>query len=112
MPEKAQANKLRYIGRDNIANQDSKNIIKGILRNNGRPDEEAPWPGLTFGIEQDEGQALLGTPNGLGVAWLLVDRHGRVGKRRGLQVTIFSSVVRGREGQEVLRYQMLWDLGT
>lgn len=38
------------------------------------------WPGLTFEIGSQEGLALLGTPNGAGVAWLLMQHAELVGK--------------------------------
>ncbi|KAL8889341.1 MAG: hypothetical protein Q9215_003370 [Flavoplaca cf. flavocitrina] len=39
------------------------------------------WPGLQASISTDPGKALLATPNGVGVAWLLMDRAGVLGRR-------------------------------
>ncbi len=48
----------------------------------------APWPGKTFGLETNEGKALLGTPNGVAVGWLLIDRYREMGRREP-KVTIW-----------------------
>lgn len=40
------------------------------------------YPGLEFGMETDEGKALLGTPNGRGTAWIVMDHLGEMGRRR------------------------------
>ncbi|KAL8651349.1 MAG: hypothetical protein Q9226_004743 [Calogaya cf. arnoldii] len=90
---------LRFIGHDNINNKLSKSIIEEILlRTTGN--KFAPWPGNSFGLDTDDGKALLGTPNGIGVAWLLLDRYRDMGKREPT-VTIWE----GKEGT-----MMLWDL--
>ena len=49
------------------------------------------WPGLTFSIESDEGLALLGTPNGRGVAWLL-KQHEELSGKRASKVTVWCDV--------------------
>ncbi|KAI4221710.1 MAG: hypothetical protein LQ349_007782 [Xanthoria aureola] len=90
---------LRFIGHDNISNRLSQNIIREILlRTTG--DRFSPWPGNSLGLNTDDGKALLGTPNGIGVAWLLLDRYRDMGKREPT-VTIWE----GKEGT-----MMLWDL--
>ncbi|KAL9011837.1 MAG: hypothetical protein Q9173_003353 [Seirophora scorigena] len=40
-----------------------------------------PFPGLEFGMDTEEGRALLGTPTGVGVAWLLIERWKELGRR-------------------------------
>lgn len=47
------------------------------------------WPGMTFDIAGEEGMAILGTPNGAGTAWLLIQRKRELGHRRIKKVTIF-----------------------
>ncbi|KAL9020303.1 MAG: hypothetical protein Q9185_002484 [Variospora sp. 1 TL-2023] len=64
-------------------------------------EDELDFPGLEFGMDTDEGKALLGTPNGIGTARLLIDRARQLGKRE-LQVNIFTR----EDGQ----YCMLWDM--
>lgn len=46
------------------------------------------FPGLDFGMDSDEGRALLGTPNGIGAARLLIDRASELG-RRDVRIYIF-----------------------
>ncbi|KAL8652062.1 MAG: hypothetical protein Q9226_004425 [Calogaya cf. arnoldii] len=73
---------LRYIGHHFISNPDSVIIIDRILReayNTNTPN--IAWPGLQASINTDTGKALLATPNGVGVAWLLIDRAGVLGRR-------------------------------
>lgn len=58
-------------------------------------------------MDIDEGLALLGTPNGLAIAWILIDRAKDLGRRK-LSVTIAASkAAPGAIGQG---YRMLWDL--
>ncbi|KAL8646923.1 MAG: hypothetical protein Q9210_005855 [Variospora velana] len=64
-------------------------------------EDELDFPGLEFGMDTDEGKALLGTPNGIGTARLLIDRARQLGKRE-LKVNIFTR----EDGQ----YCMLWDM--
>ncbi len=89
---------LRYIGRDRIANSDTAAVINELFAKKGA---EVSWPGYTYGIDGEEGQALLGTPHGQGVAWLLIDRSGKLGIRVP-KVTIWSP----SPGS----FRMLWDL--
>lgn len=64
-------------------------------------EDEPEWPGLSFGMDSDEGKALLGTPNGIGTARLLIDRAAQLG-RRELKVYMFAR----HDG----KYCMLWDM--
>ncbi|KAL8829404.1 MAG: hypothetical protein Q9170_006179 [Blastenia crenularia] len=75
---------LRYIGRNSIMNEATIGIAFYIFDRH-RPDPRrrfsAPFPGLEFGMDSPEGQALLGTPNGMGTGWLLIDRSRELGRR-------------------------------
>lgn len=54
-------------------------------------DKEAsdlPFPGLAYGMDSPQGRALLGTPNGIGAARLLIDRAATLG-RREIRIHIF-----------------------
>ncbi|KAL8693753.1 MAG: hypothetical protein Q9218_001498 [Villophora microphyllina] len=74
--------RLRYIGRDAIINDDTEAIMQHIFRDKGEGSLQAPYPGHTFSMDQREGLALLGTPNGGGTAYLLMDRLAVLGKRK------------------------------
>lgn len=94
---------LRYLCHDAVTNKDTTGIMKQVF-NNGPAKTLVRWPGLTFGLDQEEGQALLGTPNGLGTAWLLIDRAKELGPRMP-RVTIFSPFPQIRSS-----YRMVWDM--
>ncbi|KAL8957495.1 MAG: hypothetical protein Q9193_005250 [Seirophora villosa] len=97
-------NNLRYIGRSGIINDDTKGIMDEIFRK-GPTGKPTPWPGLTFGIDTEEAQALLATPNGLAIAYILIDRAKQLGRRK-ISVTIAAS----DPDSPGLGYRMLWDL--
>lgn len=99
-------NDLRYIFRGGVLNQDSRGIMEDVWDKTPTK-QRTPWPGLTFGMDTEEGQALLGCPNGFAVAYLLMDRAKQLG-RRNLRVTISAS--RASPGQDQLGYRMLWDM--
>ena len=49
------------------------------------------WPGITFDISTREAQALLGTPNGSGVAWMLPQHQSSFGNKKVQSTTIFEN---------------------
>ena len=61
-------------------NPDSVAIMHEIFIN-VRGNSVVLWPGVSFEMNTDEGKALLGTPNGFGTAWLLLNRYRQLGKR-------------------------------
>ncbi|KAL9584050.1 MAG: hypothetical protein Q9212_002349 [Teloschistes hypoglaucus] len=113
----ANARALRYLGQDNVANPNTLGIMKEIFSTLHQT-EHVPWPGVTAGIDSMIGNALLGTPNGLATAWLIIDHHGILGRREPT-VTIWSSpndfdgyMTAEEKGDEFgYLYLMLWDLG-
>ncbi|KAL8707078.1 MAG: hypothetical protein Q9225_007835 [Loekoesia sp. 1 TL-2023] len=85
----SQISKLRYVIRDNVGNEITREIIERI--EGVEPDTlDLPWPGHTYDMRTDGGKALLGTPNGIGVAYLIKD-HSDVLGRRIPSVRIFSA---------------------
>ncbi|KAI4198587.1 MAG: hypothetical protein LQ350_005178 [Teloschistes chrysophthalmus] len=81
---------LRYIIRDNIINNDTKGVIDQVFKIPSYS-FDLPWPGKTFDVaSSDDGKALLGTPHGSGIAWMMADNRGVLGPR-GLKVTCFTS---------------------
>ncbi|KAL8676206.1 MAG: hypothetical protein Q9224_007312 [Gallowayella concinna] len=71
-----QGNNLRYIAHDFVANRETEHVMEEILEY-----KQPEWPGRSFGMDSDEGRALLGTPNGIGVARILIDRASTMGRR-------------------------------
>lgn len=96
-------NSLRYIGIDQVTNSDTLGIMKTIFEK-GEAKGPVKWPGLKFGLDTEEGQALLATPSGLAIAWLMIDRAGKLGKR--IPTVSIYSVYPEMGGY----YRMLWDL--
>ena len=54
---------LRFVIHEFISNEETIEVIKGILTARGL-DPEPDWPGLRVDIDTDDGKALFGTPNG------------------------------------------------
>ena len=92
-------NELRYVLRANIQNDDTVAVISLLLNEDAsgkiipfpRPAcwrNRPRWPGIVFDKEENV-QALLGTPNGSGVAWLLTQRKRGLGHRIVDKVTLF-----------------------
>ena len=66
-----------------------------------------PWPGKEFRMTDVKGLALLGTPSGAGVGWLLADHRDEITKVIE-KVRIWTTP---KEGEESLsQYYMLWFL--
>jgi len=73
---------LRYVLRWTITNKDTINVANQVVANYQKENQIfggkriLKWPGITFKADSEEAQALLETPNGSGVAWLLI-QHKR-----------------------------------
>lgn len=75
--------RLRYVGHHFISNDDTKAIIDRILQTAYKTNTpNVAWPGFLASVNSDEGKALLATPNGVGVAWLMMERAAALGRRR------------------------------
>ncbi|KAH7410130.1 hypothetical protein DE146DRAFT_775521 [Phaeosphaeria sp. MPI-PUGE-AT-0046c] len=78
-----------------IVNMETRDVIKqavsqwkppkGGLPLNGAP----PWPGLDFETLSEEGQALLGTVNGLAVGYFLAQHKSQLGLKHVSKITVF-----------------------
>ena len=81
--------RLRYLGHNEIENLSTMNIMRLIINRRTGGNDDADWPGYTFDMNSPEGLALLGTPNGGGTAWVLIDRYAQLGTRHP-KVTIWT----------------------
>ncbi len=75
------------------------------LLDRDRPEHSAGMTfaqGVTYGLDSDEGKALLASPSGIAVFWLLVHRRGILGGRDP-RVTIW-------EGEDGNSRRMIWEL--
>ncbi|KAL8695434.1 MAG: hypothetical protein Q9218_000012 [Villophora microphyllina] len=97
---------LRYIFRDNVINNDTKGVIDQVFKIPSYS-FDLKWPGKTFDVATtDDGKALLGTPHGSGIAWILADHKDVLGNR-GLKITCFTGDGFFRPGTQ---YYMLFEL--
>jgi hypothetical protein len=79
---------LKYVFRSGIQNDRTLEIVDKVLERNSI--ETLPeWPGVTFDIDTAEAQALLGTPNGSGTAFLLIQHKRQLGHKMVEKVTMF-----------------------
>lgn len=63
-------------------------MLNKIIKMHGRSMYEL-WPDITFDIQSEEGKAILGTPHGSGVAWMLIQHSKALRERITKKVTIF-----------------------
>jgi hypothetical protein len=62
---------LRYVFRSPAFNTDAEWLITRAWGNAGKQLPFETWPGVEFSMDTDEGKAILSSPNGAGVAYLL-----------------------------------------
>ncbi len=106
------AKKLRYIFQANIVTQSTKDIMErvaGIQRGK----LNVPWPGRTFDMSTEEGQALLATSPGVGVAYMIKDHNDVLGRK--IPFAGIFTIERPRESGSRSRpveadYHILWEL--
>ncbi|KAH8724374.1 hypothetical protein GQ44DRAFT_728022 [Phaeosphaeriaceae sp. PMI808] len=87
---------LCYVLRAGVENRSTVNIIFQVLGQEYDPylwvdkwDDRPRWPGIEFSMETAEGQALLGTPNGSGVGFLLIQHKRDLGHKVVEKVRVF-----------------------
>ena len=81
----ARMQNLRYVFRMQIANVDTESIVSRVMGGVAA----SVWPGKTFKMTTDEGKALLGTPHGSGIAWLLAQHKKQLGLKTVDEVTVY-----------------------
>ena len=80
---------LRYVIRLNITNERTKAVIGHIMTQPSLIDRYPMFPGISWSLYEDEEvAALLGTPNGIGVAWLLIQHKAQLGHKIVKKVTL------------------------
>jgi hypothetical protein len=82
---------LKYILRYCITNDTTREVIWRIFRQERKKTREFThiWPGVVVDANTEEGQALIGTPNGKGVAWLLAQHKRALGRKVIDNITLF-----------------------
>jgi hypothetical protein len=72
-----------------ITNEKTKAVIEHIMRNTTSMERYPVFPGISWYTDQnEEAAALLGTPNGSGVAWLLIQHKAQLGHKIVDKVTL------------------------
>jgi hypothetical protein len=77
-----ESGELKYVLRNAIGNGDTTNIINKVLHQyqqtaKKNKDWEPKWSGIDFPADSEQAQALIGTPNGHGVTWLLIQHKDK-----------------------------------
>ena len=83
-------NSLKYLFRHNIATPDTRQIIEGAAGNRFGTKWEGVWPGKRFAKGTTQFQALLGTPHGKSITWLIVEHPNEFPKKDIESITIFT----------------------
>ena len=77
---------LNYVFRFEIFNLDTKAVMQHILGGS-----DGSWPGIEVSMSDPGGLAMLGTPNGRGVAWLLATHQDQLGRRTVESIRVWST---------------------
>jgi hypothetical protein len=99
--------------RNAIENADTLNVIKEIMNEYRRvhkkdKEYEPGWAGIDLGIDSKQLQALLGTLNGHGVAWLLIQHKAEklLGHKTVGKATLFFTTNAERGNQPSLLFHL------
>jgi hypothetical protein len=80
---------LGCVIRMSITNEKTKAVIQHIMQHATFMERFPEFPGITWTTEHgDQVAALLGTPNGAGVAWLLIQHKRQLGHKTVEKVTL------------------------
>jgi hypothetical protein len=91
---------LKYVIRYEIVNPATTSIIEeaaGKLYS-------IQWPGVTILMSDEKGRAILGTPNGAGVAYLLATHKTQLGQKTVESVHVWSRHIQWPSGRQNLLY--------
>lgn len=78
---------LKYVIRSSIINQETKAVLRYIFAK--RRVQLGPWPGLHIETSHEDAWAIMGTPNGRGVAWMLIQHKVQLGLKYISGVTVW-----------------------
>lgn len=81
--------RLNFVFRLRIDNAETNRIIGQVMGNQTID----LWPGKYIAMTADGGKAMLGTPHGAGVSWLLAQHKNQLGRKWVTGVTIFTHQV-------------------
>ncbi|OAL00365.1 hypothetical protein IQ06DRAFT_305317 [Phaeosphaeriaceae sp. SRC1lsM3a] len=81
---------LKYVLRYCVQNDTTLDVANEIIP--GYSEQGSSWLGVTYLATSREGQTLIGTPNGSGVAYLLIQHKHQLGRKVIGAVTVFRPV--------------------
>lgn len=82
-------NSLKYTIRSQIDNYATKDILRQVcLMDKGSDDWSVIQDGMTFHADEEQFEAVLGTPNGRGLGYMLKDHKGQFGQMRVKELTV------------------------
>lgn len=87
VPNQVAMTGLKHVFQCSVQNPQTEEVISRILNNRGQ--HLTAWPGITVDTNTEEGQALLGSPNGSGAAFLLIQHKRQLGHKVVDRITIF-----------------------
>ena len=107
--------KLKLVARTAITNSETRAAIHRVLKypKDGKKNREAvranpegmvpkliwdppKWPGIEFPMDSDEAKLLLQTPNGKGVAWLLIQHKMAFGLKCVEKIRVWNALCEGK----------------
>lgn len=97
----AELKNIKYFVRHHVINGHSLDVALEVASGKPLPPREKntprdtsmveEWPGKSYDMSTDDGKAILGTPNGAGVARFLMDHKLELGVKAPSKVTLFKT---------------------
>ncbi|KAE8382211.1 hypothetical protein BDV26DRAFT_288738 [Aspergillus bertholletiae] len=97
----AELKNIKYFVRHHVINGASLDVALEVASGKPLPPREKDeprdtsmveeWPGKSYDMSTDDGKAILGTPNGVGVARFLIDHKQELGVKAPSKVTLFKT---------------------
>ena len=94
---------LKYVIRYHVVNTDTIQIIDRAAGD----ESHIEWPGVTMPMSDEKGQAVLGTPNGAGIAYLLATHKAQLGQKTVESVLVWSQNI----GAEIYYHYAAFKIG-
>ncbi|OAK93794.1 hypothetical protein IQ06DRAFT_204231, partial [Phaeosphaeriaceae sp. SRC1lsM3a] len=98
---------LSYYFALDVQNDETLPLITSVLDRRGL-ERMPPWPGVKVGMWEEEGEALLGSPLGAIVAYLLVQHKENLGRKHVTEITIFREDDVIGEQQDMVEVNLLF----
>ena len=77
--------RIEWVIHQDVDNKVAQRVVKQIMSKK----KPTSWPGKTFSTDDDEGKALVGCPNGYGLAYMLAQHQSALGKKTIDSVVVF-----------------------